>query len=81
MQRKTPIVLGGVCPLAWATTDKLTSKISRYLSITTHTPPKITGACTYWSLSEMPISTAPVYQIIPTQAKLVCKYGETATYG
>jgi hypothetical protein len=80
MQRKTPIVLGGVCPLAWATTDKLTSKISRYLSITTHTPPKITGACTYWSLSEMPISTALVY-INLIQAISFCNYLETTLFG
>jgi len=31
--------------------------ISRYLSITTHTPPKTTGVVTTYGLSEMPLST------------------------
>jgi len=31
--------------------------ISRYLSITTHTPPKTTGVVTTTRLSKMPLST------------------------
>lgn len=59
--KKTPIILGGVCPLAWATTDKFHKQISRYLSITTHTPPKTTGVVTACGLSRMPLLTNLVY--------------------
>ena len=51
--------------------------ISRYLSITTHTPPKNTGVVTTYGLSEMPFPTinyTTLYLLLPCGKKyrIVC---------
>jgi hypothetical protein len=76
MQRKTPIVLGGVCPLAWATKNSPRSRFLAYCFKATHTPPKITGVVLPLGLLEMPISTITSYYIIPIQAILNDNYLE-----